>query len=159
MSGTRTPGKRSGITMIEVVVGLTLMIIFSATAWPRVSRSYRQRSMIGARDRLYSAHALARSVAVRYGRVASLELDVSGNRFWVAADTGGGVSVKVSPVHAFDAADLTFTSNRARLCFDGRGLPSVRTGCDAPDAMIVFASADKLRADTARFTLLGQVQH
>lgn len=64
--------KRSGFTLIEMMVVVALMAIMMTVAAPRI-RSIRDRSNLrAARDEVATAFALARSAAVQKGIVATL---------------------------------------------------------------------------------------
>lgn len=147
--------KRRGFTLLEVILTTTIITVVAAIGGPPLVHTFRQRVTQGAAQRFVGAHMLARSTAVRYGRVAELHIDPSGARFWVEVDTSrvGGLSDTVGYVHNIDR--ITMTSTRSLICFDGRGLATTRGACESADITITFEMSG--RADTVRTTALGKV--
>ena len=146
----------AGFTFIEllsvlVVIGLILII-----ALPKLNEAFRQRSVVTAADRLVLAHSLARSTALRYGRVAQLHIDPTKTQFWVDVDTSGtGQRQIIGGVQTLSSGGLTFTATRTLLCFDARGLPTTRTGCTAGGDTVVFTLSG--RTSSVVVTSLGKV--
>ena len=61
----------------------------------------------------------------------------------------------VRTVHSVGDGGLTMASNRALLCFDGRGMATSAGVCEAGNATVTFSSGD--RTDTLTTTVLGKV--
>ncbi len=100
-------------------------------------------------------HSLARSTAVRYGRVSELHIDATNVRFWVEVDTSGtGIRDTVGLMNDL-ARQVTMSSNRSLICFDPRGLTTTRDACEGGDAMVQFSRSG--RVDTLEITALGRV--
>lgn len=148
---------KKGFTVVELLVVLILAGIAIAIISPSLSRAFRRTGVRAAVDEFSSTHSLARSTAVRYGRLAELHIDAVGMAFWVEVDTssGGGVRDTIGVVKYLDANDVTVQSNRALLCFDARGLPSTRGSCESADAQLIFTSGS--RVDTVSITALGRI--
>lgn len=147
--------EKRGFTLLEVIIATTLVAVIAAISGPPLAQTFRRRVTQGAAQQFVGAHMLARSTAVRYGRVAELHIDPSGARFWVEVDTSR-VGVRpdtVGYVHNIDR--VTMTSNRSVICFDGRGLATTRGVCESADVTITFGMPG--RADTVRTTALGKV--
>lgn len=145
-----------GFTLAEIVVVLMLSGIAVAVATPTVSRSYARTAARSAADEFATTLAMARSTAVRYGRVAELHIDAPYRRFWVEIDTSstGGMMDTVGVVRE-SRKKLTVTSDRSIICFDGRGLPTTRGACEAADATIIFTQG--ATSDTVKITALGMI--
>ncbi|HYT70068.1 MAG TPA: GspH/FimT family pseudopilin [Gemmatimonadales bacterium] len=145
-----------GFTMIELAIVLVIAGLIAGVAGPKLADGLRQQSVRAAADQFVLAHSLARSTALRYGRVAELRIDAAGTRFWVEVDTSGtGVRDTVGFVRNPADAGVKMTSTRTLLCFDARGLATTGGACQPGDATVVFASSS--RAATVRVTTLGKV--
>jgi type II secretory pathway pseudopilin PulG len=150
------PG-RAGFTILEAVLGVVVLGILLALAVPRIDTGLRRARLQSASAELATAHFLARTAAMRYGRPAQLHIDAANARFWVQVDTSiaGGTSDTVGFVHRLSDAGITVTSTRAILCFDRRGLPYTTGTCEAPDATVTFSLSG--RTDTVRTTIIGKL--
>ena len=150
--------QRRGFTMIEAVMVVSVMGIVAAIGGPKVSLVLQRRSTSSGADQFVLTHSLARSTALRYGRVAQLHVDQPGQRFWVDVDTsanGIGQRAIIANIRYTSDNGLQMTSNRALLCFDARGLASTLGSCESGDASVIFA--DGVMADTVVTTILGKV--
>jgi prepilin-type N-terminal cleavage/methylation domain-containing protein len=149
---------RRGFSLLELVITMSLLAILAATGITRLSGELRRRTTQVAVDQFATAHSLARSTAVRYGRVAQLHINAPARRFWVDVDTSGtgsGQRGTVWFVRDLSEPGLVMTSNRSLLCFDARGMPSTLPPCEPADAQIVFSASDK--ADTLTIASLGKI--
>jgi prepilin-type N-terminal cleavage/methylation domain-containing protein len=149
---------RRGFTLLELVITMSLLAVVTAMGTPRLSGELRRRTTQIAVDQFATAHSLARSTAVRYGRVAQLHIDASTRRFWVDVDTSAnatGQRATVWYIRDVSSPGLVMTSNRSLLCFDARGMPSTNPPCEAANAQIIFTAADK--ADTLTTASLGKI--
>ena len=148
--------KRAGFSLAEQLVTVTIIGLLAIIAAPSFSDALHSRAASAASDQFVMAHGLARSTALRYGRVSELHIDAPGTRFWIEIDTSGlGERALVTHMRTVDGDGLTMTSNRSLLCFDPHGLSSTTGNCEPGDATLIFTSADKV--DTVRTTALGKV--
>lgn len=143
----------SGYTLTEMMMVITLAVVSMAVVGPSLVQAHQRYSVLSVADELTTAHTYAKLAAIEYGVTAALRIDPANHRFWVEADTGAAKPVRV---HARVWTHGTITSNRARLCFDMRGLPSTAGRCDPPDATVTFANGPRSR--TVRITALGVVR-
>ncbi len=147
--------KKKGYTLTEMLIVLSVTGVIVAITLPSMLDGYRRQATRGAVDRLAMAHSLARSTAVRYGRVAELHIDAANARFWVEVDTSGtGIRDTVGLMNDL-AQQVTMSSNRSLLCFDSRGLATSRDACEGGDALVQFSRSG--RVDTLEITVLGRV--
>lgn len=149
---------RSGFTLIESLLVLTVIAILASIAGPKLSAALQSRAAASAADQFVLTHSLARATALRFGRVAQLHIDASGRRFWVDVDTsanGVGQRATVANIRYMSEAGLLMTSTRSLLCFDARGIASTSGSCEPGDAQLVFS--DGTTADTITTTILGKV--
>lgn len=149
---------RQGFTVIEAVMVLSVIGIVAATAGPKVSAALNRRTTASTADQFVLTHSLARSTALRYGRIAQLHVDVGGQRFWADVDTsanGIGQRGIIGNIRYISDNGLRMTSNRALICFDARGTASTIEACESGDAKVIFSSGAV--ADTVRTTVLGKV--
>ncbi len=128
--------KKRGYTLTEMLIVLSVIGVIVAITLPSMVAGLRQQATRGAVDRLAMTHSLARSTAVRYGRVAELHIDATNVRFWVEVDTSGtGIRDTVGLMNDL-ARQVTMSSNRSLICFDPRGLTTTRDACEGGDAMV-----------------------
>jgi prepilin-type N-terminal cleavage/methylation domain-containing protein len=149
--------QRQGFTMIEAVMVVALIGIVAAIGGPKVSAALQRRTTGSAADQFVLAHSLTRSTALRYGRIAQLHIDVSGQTVWLDVDTsanGTGQRATISNVRYINDGGLTMASNRALLCFDARGIATTLGSCESGDAQVIFS--DGATADTITTTILGK---
>jgi len=142
-----------GYTLTEMMMVITLAVIAMAVVGPSLVQAHQRYSVLSVADEFATAHSHAKLAAVEYGVTAELRVDPAKRRFWVEADTGAGKPVRV---HAKVWTHGTITTDRSRLCFDMRGLPSTAGKCDAPDATVTFTNGPRSR--TVRITALGVVR-
>jgi prepilin-type N-terminal cleavage/methylation domain-containing protein len=150
--------QRRGFTLIETIVVLTLVSIVAAIGGPKLSVALQRRATASAADQFVLTHSLARSTALRYGRVAQLHVDTTGKRFWIDVDTSAnevGQRATIANVRDVSGDGLVMTSTRALLCFDARGIASISGSCESGDAQVIFS--DGATADTVTTTALGKV--
>lgn len=153
-----TFSQRRGFTLIEALVVVSVISIVAVTGAPKVSAALQKRSSASAADQLVLTHSLARSTAIRFGRIAQLHIDAAGQRFWVDVDTsanGIGQRATIANIRYADDSALTITSNRSLLCFDARGIASTLGSCESGDLQVVFKEGQT--ADTVLTTALGKV--
>ncbi len=136
---------------------LVLAGLAGAIAAPPLASTYERTATRTARDQFVSTHSLARSMAVRYGRIGELHIDAANARFWVEVDTSSisGMKARVGVTKDLSASKVILTSDRSILCFDVRGLPTTRGACETADATIIFSVEGK--ADTVKITALGKI--
>ena len=146
----------NGFTLTELIIVLVMFAMLAAVAVPKVMEAFRQRSVMTAADRLVLAHTLARSTALRYGRVAQLHIEPANTRFYVDVDTSGtGQRAIIGGVQTLNAGGLTFTATRTLLCFDARGMATTRGGCTGGGDTVTFTLGP--RTQTVTVTSLGKV--
>src|SRR5712671_7971644 len=112
---------RAGFTMIESIMVVSIIGIVAAIGGPKVSSALHRRTTSSAADQFVVVHSLTRSTALRYGRVAQLHVDATGQRFWIDVDTsanGIGQRAIIGNVRYVDDNGLIMTADRALLCFD-----------------------------------------
>jgi prepilin-type N-terminal cleavage/methylation domain-containing protein len=149
---------RSGFSLLETIIVMFLMAVIAAMGAPKLSSALRQRTVSAAADQFVLGHSMARSTALRYGRVAQLHIDASTLTFWVDVDTSAnrvGQRATISSVRNLATAGLTMSSNRSIVCFDARGMATTGGACEAGDVAITFTDADK--TSTVTSTTLGKV--
>ena len=150
--------QKTGFTIMEIVLVLTVGAIIASIAGPKLAVALQSRTSASAADQFVLTHSLARSTALRFGRVAQLHIDAPGRRIWVDVDTsanGVGQRATIANIRYLDDIGLLMTSTRTLVCFDARGLASTSGSCQSGDAKVVFS--DGSRADTVNTTILGKV--
>ncbi len=146
---------RVGFTILELMIVLALVGGLTVIALPKAANAKRSWTLRNATNRFFLAHSLARSTAIRYGRVAELHIDPAGSRFWVEVDSSGtGIRDTVGAIHDF-GGKVAIASNRTLLCLDSRGLATARGACDLGSATLVFTVSGGV-GDTLQVTTLGK---
>ena len=145
-----------GFTLIEMAVVVMILGVMLGMVMPSLVNSLRQRATQGAVYRLTAAHALARTTAVRFGRVAELHIDTANVRFWVEVDTSGtGIRDTLGLMNDLSEEQITMSSDRSLLCFDSRGLATTRNACESGDALVQFSLSGL--TESFQTTVLGKV--
>jgi prepilin-type N-terminal cleavage/methylation domain-containing protein len=150
--------RQGGFTLLEVIITMSLLAILAALGTPKLSAELRRRTTQTATDEFATAHSLARSIAVRYGRVAQLHISPSTRSFWIDVDTSGNAlrqRATVWYIHQLTDSAVVMTSNRTLLCFDARGIPYTAAPCEAGDAQITFTAREE--SDTLNIASLGKI--
>ena len=150
--------KESGFTLMEVIIVVGFIALLAGVAFPRIADIQSSFAVRGARMAFISNYAMTRSIAIREGGVAELHIDATNDRFWVEVDTtlaGSGVMDTIGSVVDIGAEGVTLSSTQSLLCFDGRGMPSLATGCATAGATIAFTYENE--ADTILTTTLGKI--
>lgn len=150
--------QRRGFTMIEAIIVLMLMGIVAAIGGPKLVAALQRRTTGSAADQFVLTHFLARSTALRFGRVSQLHIDAAGRRFWIDIDTsanGVGQRAIIANVRDVSGDGLQMTSTRALLCFDPRGIAVTTGSCESGDALVIFSNG--ATSDTVATTALGKV--
>lgn len=145
----------NGYTLTEMMMVIALAVVSMAVVGPSLVQAHQRASVRSIADEFATAHARTKLAAVEYGVTAELRIDPTMEKatFWVHADTGGLKPVRLAAkkwVHG------TVTSDRLRLCFDMRGLPSTARQCEAPDATVTFTNGP--HSQTVHITALGVVR-
>ena len=147
--------KNTGYTLMELMIVLVLTGLALAIATPPMADAVRRTQTQVAGDEFLTRHGLARSVAIRFGRLTEVHIDATNGRFWVEVDTSqaGGMKDTIGVVKHLE--NMSLTSDRSLLCFDSRGLPTTRGSCESADATLVFTAENVV--DTLKITALGKV--
>jgi prepilin-type N-terminal cleavage/methylation domain-containing protein len=156
---SRAARARAGFTALELVVVLAIAATLAAMALPAVARVRTSAALQNARHAVVSTLALARATAIRYGRPVVVRVDPAADRLWIEADTtvsgGGAAADTVRTLYLSDEWRVDLESDRAAICFDGRGLGTTAAECPLPGATLVLAREG--RADTVRVSAVGRV--
>ena len=118
---------------------LTLASILLGVAAPRLMEASASVAVVNARARASSAVSLARTAALRYGRVAYLVLDVSADRIRVEVDTtlaGGATPATLHVLDLWDDLAVNLRASDPLVCFDPRGLTVPSALCPAGSVVI-----------------------
>lgn len=126
---------------------LVVLAVVTSFAVPAVGRMRVAAAVQNARHAVESALSLARASAIQYGRPSILRIDAARDRVWVAVDTTvAGTGAALDTVRIFNLADelrVDLESDRAALCFDGRGIGTTGTACPAAGAVITLTREGK----------------
>lgn len=148
----------SGFTLLDIVIVVTLVGLLAGITFPQIGAMQTRFAIRGYVNTFMSAHAMARTTAVRQGGVAELHIDATNDLFWVEVDTtidGSGVMDTVGVVVDVSEFGVDLSSTQTLLCFDGRGLASTAAGCATAGAVVAFTRGDE--ADTITTSALGKI--
>lgn len=76
---------RRGLTLVEILLVLTLLVIISAIAIPTLQGSFSRASLYSGGDLLRGAWAKARLAAMQSGQTQAFRYELNGSRFQIAA--------------------------------------------------------------------------
>jgi Tfp pilus assembly protein FimT len=114
---------RKGVTLIEIMTVVVMVIIMTAVAFPKLKETRRAASMQSARTQVESYLAVARSVAIRNGVRAFLIRD--GNTMRIMADSTNSLVTVVRPIKFDEVSQVLLTTSSGRsadtIIYDNRG--------------------------------------
>ena len=116
---------RSGFTMVEVLIVMSILVLVTTMAFPRISRWRTGYDLRSAKQQVAAAIATTRAAAVQKGRPA--RFIVAGNVISATVDTNAaGATVTVVPsvdLHATYGVTITTQNLPAnRLVYGSRGV-------------------------------------
>ncbi len=145
--------RRSGFSLIELVVVLMVGSILTSIAVTRFSSVSGRFATRGARQTFMAMHARARAQAVEYGGTVRLNLDPEGDSVWLSR--GGEVLERLDFGVEFNVDVRTSTDSSLRLCMNARGFADTECNNFTSPVTVGFV----LMSDTAsvRVLTLGQM--
>jgi type II secretion system protein H len=111
--------RRSGFTLMEIMLVLAIVAIIAAVAWPGVQRLYAGRRLTAAADRVRSAWCQARVEAMRSGRTYAFRYEPGGDRFRTERDTdadGAAYSAATTDQAARGNTSATSAGDASQTC-------------------------------------------
>ena len=156
---SRKSRNESGFSILDIIIVISIVALLAGVTFPQIGKMQMRFAVRGYINTFMSAHSMARTTAVRQGRVAELHIDATNDLFWVEVDTtsnGSGVMDTVGVVVDASEMGVDLSSTQTLLCFDGRGLASTAAGCATVGAAILFTRGDE--ADTIFTTPLGKIR-
>lgn len=147
-----------GFTLVEAMIVLSLIGVLAMVGYPALSGWQAQQAVRAASGQFLARYSLARSSAMRYGRLSQLQIDTAGDRFWVEVDTSatmtGAVDTLAPIEYVGEVFGVTMESTRSTVCFATSGLPTQALGCSPGDVTVVFSRNGVV--DTVQATVLGK---
>jgi type II secretory pathway pseudopilin PulG len=80
---SRCAGKRSGLTLVEVILVLALLVIIGAVSVPLLAGSFSSAGLHSAGDMVRAAWGKARLAAMQSGQTCAFRYEPNGSRFQV----------------------------------------------------------------------------
>jgi Tfp pilus assembly protein FimT len=115
---------RKGVTIIEIMTVVGMVIIMTAVAFPKLKETRRAASMQSARTQVESYLAVARSVAIRNGVRSFLIRE--GNTIRIMADSSNGLVTVVAPFRLDEVSQILLSTSSGRaadtIIYDNRGI-------------------------------------
>ena len=156
---SRRHDARKGFSIAELLIVMMSGSVLASVTIPPVldlREGFERRAAV---EKFVAVHNLARTVAIRSGRTSELRIEPDSGTFWVQVDSslaGSGVMDTIGTVVRLSDSNVSLSSTRSVLCFDGRGIVSSAGDCDAAqDALVIFTRGPE--ADTIRRTALGVI--
>ena len=119
--------RRSGFSIIELVVVLMVGSVLTSIAITEFNGVSGRFAVKGARQTLMSMHARARVQAVEFGQTVKLHVDPGGDSIWLSRD--GEVLDVLDFGKEFNVDIQTSTNSEVRVCMNPRGFAD--TGCNS----------------------------
>ncbi|MGH7540161.1 MAG: pilus assembly FimT family protein [Gemmatimonadota bacterium] len=146
--------RERGYSLVDLLIVVVMGGVLVALAGPSVTQYQRRTAVRTTADQFMATQLLARSFAMKYGRLAQLHLDNSTSRYWVEVDTAGsGVPDTIGHVRDPARDGVQLTSSLPLICYDASGSASGRGACST--GMVVVAFAAHGYADTVWVTTAG----
>ena len=117
-----------------------------------VLRATEGDATVHAVELISMAHAQARTLSLRYGRVSELHIDPKGGRVWVEIDTTADGKWSPVVVREVEPPAVSLEGEATILCFGPKGQPTAGGGCDAAPGSIT------VRTMTGEQTLVFDAQ-
>lgn len=148
--------RRSGFTLLEILVVVTIMAIIAALALPKLSTAVQKSNVRSARVELGTWFAKARAVAVQRGCVDTLRIHpYYGNvLLWACKVTGTGRDTIGKPDQIESRLSVDITTDTYYYVFDPRGILIGGSG-----GTITITSSDHSATDSVVVNAVGKVTH
>ncbi len=145
--------RRSGFSIIELVVVLMVGSVLTSIAITEFNGVSGRFAVKGARQTLMSMHARARVQAVEFGQTVKLHVDPGGDSIWLSRD--GEVLDVLDFGKEFNVDIQTSTDAEVRVCMNPRGFAD--TGCNSFTSPVTITFV--LTSDSASVLIftLGQM--
>ena len=140
--------RRSGFSIIELVVVLMVGSVLTSIAITEFNGVSGRFAVKGARQTLMSMHARARVQAVEFGQTVKLHVDPGGDSIWLSRD--GEVLDVLDFGKEFKVDIQTSTDSEVRVCMNPRGFAD--TGCNSFTSPVTITFV--LTSDSASVLIL-----
>jgi len=145
--------RKSGFSMIELVVVLMVGSILTGIALSNFSGISSRFAVRGARQTLMSMHARARAQAVEFGANVRLNVDPAGDSAWLSQD--GAVLERVDFNDEFHVDVRTSTGATLWVCMNPRGFAD--TGCNNFNSRVTVTFLQSSDTASVGILTLGQM--
>ncbi len=146
--------RRSGFSVIELVVVLMVGSILTSIALTSFNGVSGRFAVKGARQTFMSMHARARAQAVEYGSTVRLNLDAHGDSAWLSR--GSEILEVLDFGEEFNVDVRTSTDSDLRVCMNPRGFAD--TGCNNFNSAVTITFVLNSDAASVRLLTLGQME-
>ena len=145
--------RRSGFSIIELVVVLMVGSVLTSIAITEFNGVSGRFAVKGARQTLMSMHARARMQAVELGRTVKLNIDPVGDSIWLSR--GAVVLDVVNFGEEFNLDVQTSSDAEIQVCMNPRGFAD--TGCNNFNAPVTVTFVLTSDTTSVRILPLGQM--
>ena len=138
---------RSGFTLLELTIALSIALVLVSLAAPRLRRARERAILSNTHDYLVSSLATGRAAAIQRGR--RVDVVITGGLIKLADGTSSAVIGQ--PVR-LDSTQVSISATSGTISFDSRGFA---TGLPMAGATYVLTRGD--RVDSVCVTRLGMI--
>ena len=149
--------KRSGFTIMEMVIVVVLIGIIAAIGFPKIRRSLDKVNVRSARATMSTLAATARAAAVQRGCTAVIHFVATNATVWVTTNCAAKVDTVSGIQRLGTRFKVTMVPSRDSLRFDPRGLSLDNLG--STSTVIRFTGSVGSNVDSTVINPLGKVVH
>ena len=148
-------GKRSGFTLIEVLMVIVLVGIMMGVAIPYLRNSSSKTNVRGAADTISRLYSTARATSINRGKVAWLVLNHTATTVMVIAKqvNAAGIDTIIKPQNLSTIYNVSFTDSNDSLVFTPRGI-----GANLTPTTVIITSATQGIVDTVVIYPTGKIK-
>ncbi len=146
---SRSLQRRTGITLVEVLLVIGITGILLAFALPPAAAAVRAADVRSARQKIAASIVRARSAAIQHGRRA--EFIRAGNIISVTVQAGNVQERVGAPINLNDTHGVNLVASRDTIAFDPRGF-AIGLG-----SLQTFVVTKGVLSDSVCVTRMGQV--
>ena len=148
--------KRSGFTILEMVIVVVLIGIIAAIGFPKIRRSLDKANVRSARAAVGTLASMARSAAIQRGCPGVIHFLATNATVWVTTNCAAKVDTVSGVQQLTTRFKVTLVASRDSVRYDPRGLSLDNLG---GNTVIKFTGSVGSNVDSTVINQLGKVVH